>query len=301
MAVEIGTASNYLDLLEKFRVFITGASMGSQAWTQLAYDTQPDNVGKDLYLRGPGLSGNDQIFVQLRTVFSSLNDRYNLQINGATGFNAGLVPKYQNQPGHDAGELNMLLWNQAIPYWFVANGRRFIIVAKVSTTYQSMYGGFILPYGLPSEYPYPLMIGAMSVGQRRWSATDNEYCGFTNPAKTLRLRTHDGFWLPFANVGNDGSSTPSPRYEQNVWPNRSFTNPRPSPDGVYTMNNFVLHSSEVNAGASRNVFGEMQGIARISGFNNASENTQVVDGVTWVVFQDGFRTGSGNYFALALE
>lgn len=299
MAVQTGTASNYLDLLERFRAFITGGALGGQAWTQLSYDTQPDGIGKNLYLRGPGLSNGDEIFVQIQSVFSQPNDQYNLQVNAATGYNVGANPKYTGQPGYDGGVLNILLWNQAIPYWFVANGRRFIIVTKVSTVYQTMYGGFILPYGLPSEYPYPLAIGAQFVGQTRWSNNTPSHLGFTNPVGTLRLRTQGGFWLPFRNY-LDGQ-TLQPQTNQNVWPTKALPNPRPSIDGTYTLNPLVLHSDSVNAGAARNVFGELQGIRRVSGFGNAAENTLVVDGITWLVVQDGFRTSIDNYFAVALE
>lgn len=44
-------------------------------------------------------------------------------------------------------------------YWMVANGRRFVVVIKISTVYQAMYGGFFLPYANPAAYPYPLFIG----------------------------------------------------------------------------------------------------------------------------------------------
>lgn len=297
MAVKIGTAANYLDLLEQFRAFITGPDMGAQAWTQMAYDTQADGIGKDLYLRGPGLAGDDQIFIQLQTYFSALGDYFNIRVNGASAYNADAVPKYNGQPGHDAGRISIMLWNQAIPFWFVANGRRFIIVAKVSTVYQSMHAGFILPYGLPSEYPYPVAIGGQYEGNVRWSNTGNLHCGFTNPALTLKLRTPGGDWLPFENKYDGSGSQPSDRTITNVFPTRALPNPRPSIDGTHTLDPLVLHTSLYD----KNVYGEFQGVKRISGFGNASENVVTVDGVQYLVVQDGFRTGSGNYFAVALE
>ena len=43
-----------------------------------------------------------------------------------------------------------------MPYWFIANGRRFIVIVRVSSVYQSAYAGFILPYHLPNTF-YPAL------------------------------------------------------------------------------------------------------------------------------------------------
>ncbi len=41
-----------------------------------------------------------------------------------------------------------------------------------------------------------------------------------------------------------------------------------------------------NPGGTGNVWGELDGIRYVSGFNNTSENTTVIDGVTHVVLGD---------------
>ena len=295
MAVQTGTATGYLDLLDKFRSFITGAAMGDQAWTEMNWVSQSDGVGKEPYLRGPGLTGDDEIFVQLQSYFSASSDYYNIRINGASAYSAGANPLYNNQPGHDGQNVSIMLWNQSTPYWFIANGRRFIIIAKVSTTYQTAYAGFILPYGLPSEYPYPVAIGGQVNAKLRWSDSTDYHRNFTNPSGSLLLRTPGGEWLPFQNYNPTGIN--AQLLISNVWPTRSLTNPRPSIDGTYSLNALVLHTSEND----NNVYGEFQGVKRISGYGNATENTLTVDGVEWLIVQDGFRTASGNYFAVALE
>ncbi|MOA66820.1 hypothetical protein D3C78_1937140 [compost metagenome] len=49
------------------------------------------------------------------------------------------------------------------------------------------------------------------------------------------------------------------------------------------------------------VFGELDGIRHITGFNNAVENTLDVDGKTWVVLQDVWRTGFNDYYAMRMD
>lgn len=52
---------------------------------------------------------------------------------------------------------------------------------------------------------------------------------------------------------------------------------------------------------SNNVYGELDGIYYITGFDNAVENTLVIGGVTYVVIQDVWRTGFPDYFALRMD
>lgn len=272
-----------------------------QAWFEEAWvpSYASSSVAEDrmFFIRGPGLAGQDAIHVQLYTHRNEVSDWYNWRINGAAGFNPDASPLYGGQPGYDGGSVTaMMLWNQTLPYWFIANGRRFIIVAKISTVYQSCYGGFILPYGLPSEYPYPLAIGGSFNGNARWSNDSPDHLNWTNPNSTLRLRQPDGNWLTFENYYNSGN-TAARRTSHNVWPTAAMNNPRPSIDGAYSLNPLVLHSS----GQGGNVYGEFQGVRRVSGYANASENTQQVGDSTWLVVQDGFRTGVDNYFAIELE
>ena len=50
-----------------------------------------------------------------------------------------------------------------------------------------------------------------------------------------------------------------------------------------------------------NVYGMLDKLFYISGFNNAVENTIVVSGITYVVLRDGTKTGNNDYVALKLN
>lgn len=251
---------------------------------------------REVSVRGPGLAEADQIFVNMRTVSSNQADLYNIGIRYATGFDATKMS--DSQPGDPQKTTWMLLWNQSIKYWFIANGRRFIVLAKVSTTYASMYGGFILPYGLPSEIPYPIVSGASCAVNVRWSDQTENHSSFWNPAgysqsdiTSLYMRRTDGGVDAFKNIQYSGDPFSW------TYPYRYRLDYRTSPGDSYALEPVVLYSS-TNGG---NVWGELDGVFAISGFNNASENTQVINGKTYLVVQSGYRTRANDYAAILLE
>ena len=49
------------------------------------------------------------------------------------------------------------------------------------------------------------------------------------------------------------------------------------------------------------VFGELEGVYSISGYENAAENTAAIGGKTHVTFQNAYRTSVYEYWALSLD
>lgn len=252
-----------------------------------------------LCLKGPGLSGADAIYVNIATTQSLANDYYNWGINYATAY----APKTftLSQPG--AGSLkSMLLWNQTMKYWIVANGRRFIVVAKVSTVYEAMYGGYMLPYALPSEYPYPVVVGAAVDANlnTRWSWQGVGHSLFWNPGWAGALVWRDAF----GNAINASNNTGDGGYQ---WPGETypyFGNPgtRTSPDGSYALTPVALLTNAQRQGlpAAAGVYGELDGVYHVSGYNNSSESVITVGSDNYLVVQSAFRTGLNDYAAIKL-
>jgi hypothetical protein len=52
---------------------------------------------------------------------------------------------------------------------------------------------------------------------------------------------------------------------------------------------------------STNLFGALDGVYHITGFNNAVENTVEIGGKTYVIIQDVWRTGFLDYYAMRLD
>lgn len=260
-------------MLEEIRDFCDDAG-----WTILRYDDVSEN--RELIMMAPGLSGTEEIYVGVRTYHSVANDYYNLCVAGFTGYVSD--NPFDSQPG--AILSGVPAHNQRIDYWMTINGQRLALALKVGTpVYESAYIGKCFPYATPSQFPYPLICSGMLVGaaQTRFSDTSHAM-GYNGNRNNMRLRFVSGSWIaphcyPWGNnvlMGN--------------------TQMRPSGDS-YQAVPVQLHDN------SGNIFGQLDGIYAISGFDNAVENTFTIDGVDYVVIQDVWRTGFTNYYAMRLD
>ena len=256
--------------------------------------------GLEWIFKAPGLAGADEIYGGVRSYADSGLDYYNFAMMGCTGFLTGNT--FQTQPGFSP-ERHMMLWNQPIVYWLVGNGRRFALVFKISTYYGSMYLGHLMPYATPQQYPYPLAVGGMSATSAlRYSVTDAtnkspfDPGGVGTVGGSLLVYHVDGSWQPYQNWNNSGGGDAFMAGGANQLYPLAWNWVRECVDASYALIPliFVMNTPTIN------LIGEMDGAFWISGFSNASENTVTIGGDTYLVFQDGFRTGSFNYRALKL-
>lgn len=296
-----GTATSYLDLLTKVKTHLTSGTMGSEAWTVEADDTTSVPGERFLYLTGPGLSATDAIHVNIRAFGSVGADYYNWQIRGSVAYN-DLLP-FALQPG-TSPSANLLLWQSAIPYWLIANGRRFILVAKVSTTYQTLYAGFILPYATSAEMPYPVYIGAGStLGTLRWS--DGTYqlgSPWDGPELGNWLRGFDGAWINIYNFKARTDTVRQEDYTNVTWPWQADNYIGQNQDDSYALLPAVIHGSVTGSTPANSpaVFGELEGVYFVSGFANASEDIVEISSDDYLVVQSAYRTGRRDYAAIKL-
>lgn len=288
-------------------VTTTGSLVATgQSW-ELIKNAVPVVDEVHVFLRGRGNAGTDQIYAGLRAYKSVASDWYNLQLRGATGY-VETASDIANMP-NASGYTDVCLLNGSMPYWFIANARRFTFVAKVSTVYESAYIGFLLPTGTPSEYPYPLAIGGSHAqASRRFS--DNLGAGiygtrhraFFNPGGTtsaspqssLHVREKGGTWVAIVNrtyssgENTDTTNNVSPTVDSRIYRNI---------DGSYTLYPLTVHISS----PSNNVLGDFEGVFMVSGISNPSENLVQVGGVDHLVVQNTFRTDPWEYAAFRLE
>jgi hypothetical protein len=297
MAYEIGTASNYTDLLDKLIAFLTANTdlvAASQNWTVLR-DVTVAGAEHDYLLRGPGLAGSDQIHVRIRNDSNSGADIYGLSFEGFVSYNSGVANNAQPGISSTGG---MALWNNTTPYWFIANGRRFIVVAKVSTIYSSMYAGFYLPYATPSEMPYPIIVlGSHESGiTHRWSQADYNVGGFWDPSSGNAYGRHnDGTWLSVENYENSGGNRNS-YYANGIWPYNVDLGLRDNVDGTFTLLPTIFHSSY----SGGNVYGELDGVFFTAGYGVAAEDTITIGSDTYLIVQSVYRTDRLSYAAIQL-
>lgn len=279
-------------------------------WTSLRRTT-----GTEMIWQAPGNGGLDEIFVGAKTFFDVPTDYYNWRLGGFTGFDSALP--FNQQAGYVGGPSQLTqspilpLWNSTIPYWFIADGRRVIVIAKVSTVYMSCYLGFINSYMSPGAFPYPLLVAgslafsgtepATSSPDWRWSFTGTEMAAMAIPHhgtmasdadSVARLRLPNGNWRGFCTnfVENQFGL---------IWP-YGWVVPgswdwRPNLDGGYSLLPLIMSDRIPN------VYGEYSGVFAVTGFSQSAENTVTVNGVKHLVVQNIFRNTKSDFFAVRLN
>lgn len=299
MSVSTGTATSYLDLLSKLVTFLTTDSAlttAGQNWTLLAQDNAPAN-GDDVcvFLRAPGLSGSEQIFVDISAWHNTSLGRFNWSVYGAQGYNS--AQPVTSQPGvSPVSYVN--LWNNSIPYTFIANGQRVIVIAQIGTVYESLYAGKINVYGTPSQYPYPLAVGGTSITLMDYGDTTANHSAFFDP-QGLWICWVDGTWQRFQNRDVNGTVING----NNVWPwafadisNQAPTFMTTDLDGTYPLFAARLEMSS----PAKQLIGELDGVFFTPGSSLTSGSTITVSSSTYLALQNVFRTAI-NSFAAILE
>jgi hypothetical protein len=305
--------------------FAVEDGLNTLKWTVDEYDTS-DEVGaeagnKQLIMHGPGAGGNDAIYVGIQTYSSIASDYFNWRLQGYTDYNSGV--EFSNQPGSIPAvvtiEPKLYLSDRNIEYWVVANGRRIILTANVENIYESCYLGFILPYGFPNEFPYPLAIGGCGgVTSSRYSTEAAEHRAFFDPYSTTSgnnasLILWFGGWRPFGNFSaltsyiterSVGHVFPFHCSDQNAStvagytePNKWVLNIGPNIDGTYPTAPLILWQLL----PEKNMYGEFDGLLWICGDGLYTKDTFVLGGKNYLVISDTYRKGLHNYVALKLE
>lgn len=170
MAYSTGTATNQNDLMDRLKTFLTTAGPTGPGWTALKDTTvaasPADGANRYILFDAPG-GGSDNIYVGIelnmaRAFSANLFEFYRpfFRLQGYTGHNAGLA--FDDQPGAIPTYNNVPTFavehDRALPYHFIANGRRCIIAVQTGRKWSTAYLGWYLPFGTPAQVPYPMMI-----------------------------------------------------------------------------------------------------------------------------------------------
>jgi len=281
MAYEIGFVDNigseglaHWQMLAKIKELAE-----ANGWTTLRYLTPTDGTNRELILRGPGLSGDQQIFVGFRTYHDATADYYNMSSAGFTGYVDGNT--FTAQPGYF--ESGIPAHNLRIDYWLTVNAQCIIFGLKVGTpVYEHGGAGYFLPYATPGQYPYPLFVGGMLNGVPATRFSDTSHSMYVKGSRAnLGMRFIDGTWKQVATW---------------PWNNNSLAQTYQLRDtnSTYQLLPVVLCDGS-------NMYGELDGLYSISGFGNVVESTLTIGDVDYVVLQDVGRTGFADYYALRLS
>lgn len=246
-------------------------------WTILRFDDT--STSHELILKGEGLTGDEEIFVGFRTYENAAADYYNILQGVFTGYVSG--KSFDTQPG--AYLAGLPAHNNRIDYWLVCNAQRIALAMKVGApVYESGYVGKMFPYGRPSQYPYPVVCGGSFQGaaDTRFSETTHNFMTRGSANNRLGLRTNDGWLNPNVHPYNNDVLCGTTQLRDT--------------NGKYQLMPIELYG----AGG---LYGSLDGLFHISGFNNAVENTVEIAGVTYVVIQNVWRTGFNDYYAMRMQ
>ena len=257
-------------------------ALEAESWVTQRYVCQGDN--HELIIKGEGYGGLETIYIGFYTYQSVASDYYNMAVATMKGYTAG--NNFINQPGIQYS--GVPCHNQAIDYWMSINAARINGCLKVGTpVYEHFGAGNFIPFAPPSQYPQPLFNAGMLTGMAAtrfsnttqsmpWKAVLNSY--------NFAIHTNQGEWEDSFNVDTDKEIKTLRVLESLIRPAES----------TYAVQPIYIYDT------TPNIYGELDGIYLITGFDNVVENTIVINAENYVVLQDVYRTGFGDYIAMKL-
>jgi len=144
---------------------------------------------------------------------------------------------------------------------------------------------------------FPFGVPAVDSPLWRWSNNSSNVGAFpvsnNNPqdlGAQMRMRSPSGVWKGFNT--DPGNATVG---SGQIWPYSGvMNNLRPNLDGSYYLDAIVLNDD------APNIYGELDGVDAVTGYNQVAENTVTINRIPWLVMQNVFRTTTTDYFAVKL-
>jgi len=296
----------------------------SQAWVQQW------NVGDQYVFEGPGTAGTDHIYIGLEKIKDTGSNIYEIRVYGLKGYNSAATTMAEHV-GVSPAYVKMLTSDSAMNYWLVMSGRRFVMVVKVSTYYEALYGGFFLPFVTPAEYPYPLFIGGAggpvldsSNDPTKWNDatwahrlfTDSMYdtSGSKEASPSARFLPSTGVWdtvnhhedgpetnifFPTVHGRNLEPSTASGDLEWwddttgKPWSHMVVEKSRTCLGGGYPATPMSLVKRDAVA-----TYGDLDGVFRVPANGLSAEAAITIDGDPAIVFPNVWRQDARDMWAL---
>jgi hypothetical protein len=244
--------------------------------TTPGHSLSDDTSRGELWVKGIGLSGDEEIYWGMQPYYNRSSDYYNICHVTTIGYFPELP--WFGQPTRYAR--SFALHNLELDYYLLCNQQRLCGVIRVDQNYQHFYIGKINQYSFPHQHPYPVVIIGTGAGDagRYNGRTVKPYTDDT--MSYIRLAGTSGAgvtWWPWAKGGwNTGGS------------------PRVMPTTYDVNTKYMI--VPVN-----NSYGELDGIYYISGYNATPEDTVTVGGKTFIMFPIAYLRSFADYIAFPTE
>ncbi len=256
------------------------------------------DITKAMIWHGKG-DGTESIPTGIRLFTNAPGQVWNWRLRNYTGFSAGA--DWANQPG-TSDEFFTAFWDNDMLYWISTNSRRYIVSAKVSTTYHSLYQGLILPFASPNEYPFPSVVIGEKDDNEAWNSTASDFNGIFVPSTNGALRDTAGIWRNLIDSTGVANVSIFPRGTSfasmgNVWDNHENFG-----SGLDHQLMPLLLATTASSGAPLDVepFGVLDGANIVTGTNQSTETILSIGGTDWVVFQNIFRNTRDDFWAMEM-
>ena len=267
---------------------------------------------------GPSVGGGKTIYAGMSDSFDQVADRWNKVVYGMDGYVGG--SNIFSQPnGFTQPPLLLLRKTSPMPVWLVCDGDRWAGVVKAAGVYEWFYAGWINIFGTPGNHPMPTLYGGMAtLGTEVTSSTGTNHRAFWDGGgvggvvAACAFRWVDGTWIRPANYDTGGSNTGAHPACFSPYSGNAAGNPSGAISNILGLMQRVLPTIGDSkyellpitlclTSPQPAVVGELKGVRAVSGFSQASEN-QIIDGSdTYIVFQNGFRSGRADFAALKME
>ncbi len=247
----------------------------ANGWTTQRYvntGIEREWIGKAL-----GLSGTEEIYVGFKVYQDVGGDYYNLKAATMTGYVSG--NSFEAQPGIKISGCPS--HNNSVTYFITANAQRIVGCLKVGTpVYTHFYLGKFFPYARPGEFPSPLIAASMfnDAEAKRFSDVNYDwpYFGKVNADSYCFMRDQAGSWAtryhyPFSNGASTSNALAGPQGSNTLVPAGDYYQPEP-----------IILQDSVNSFTPENIYGELDGVYFVSGFNNGVENVLQMGGSSTV-------------------
>lgn len=257
----------------------------------------------EIIWQAPGVDGAQEINIGCRTYGRTDTDTFNLAFNMWRQTDA--AAPIADQP-NACTPRSLSLIDSPIGYWIIANGQRFVVVAKFASLYQFAYAGFGNPYETPSVHPYPAFVGASYNDiTLRYNSVLGAFRFPADPGLGACAFYPDGQWRDHRNRDNGSNSEGNNSgADGRVWPSDLSdasgvqpSNYRENLDDSRPLLPIVLwhQANPVHA------WGELDGVYWTTGFGTVAEALIAEEGFDHLVVNNIFRNGVQHYAALRLD
>lgn len=275
MAYQKGTATGYIDLLEKLHAFAT-----ANGWVSQRNETISNE--KEIAISSTGITNDDFILLSFRTQTLAASDAFNIKCRASSVWVPGT---FDNLTG--ASPINVLYaWDAEIEYYFIVNADRIMIAFLVSGVVQYYYGGNMQTYTSRGHWPSPICCFAVGTDvNARWSSTGDNFSGwqFIRGSNPCMIQDFDNTWT-------------KPNY---MWPSMDSAligTLRPYDSGDVPLLQLMVKINKYG------VVGELPGAFAIGGFSLANwQELTHSSGRKFLVVQNVYRTTTTDYLAMELS